>query len=48
MNIGSDAERRIEAAREAGDSFDAQIVLMTLHARLISAEVVERFGLSVD
>ena len=37
-----DAERRIEAALEAGDSFDAQIVLMTLHARLISAEVVER------
>jgi hypothetical protein len=43
-----DAERRIEAALEAGDSFDAQIVLMTLHAKLISAEVVERYGLSAD
>ncbi|TGQ44496.1 hypothetical protein [Mesorhizobium sp. M00.F.Ca.ET.216.01.1.1] len=42
------AERRIEAALEAGDSFDAQIVLMALHARLISAEVVERYGLSAD
>lgn len=41
-----EAERRIEAALEAGDSFDAQIVLMTLHARLIGAEVVERYGLS--
>jgi len=42
------AERRIEAALEAGDSFDAQIVLMTLHAKLINAEIVERYGLSAD
>jgi hypothetical protein len=41
-----DAERRIEAALETGETFDAQIVLMTLHAKLISAEVVERYGLS--
>ncbi|RUW75725.1 hypothetical protein [Mesorhizobium sp. M4B.F.Ca.ET.049.02.1.2] len=43
-----DAERRIEEALEAGDSLDAQIVLMALHAKLISAEVVERFGLSAE
>jgi len=43
-----DAERRIEAALGAGDSFDAQIVLMTLHVKLISAEVVERYGPSSD
>jgi hypothetical protein len=43
-----DADRRIEAALEAGDSFDAQIVLLTLHAKLISAEVVERYRLSAD
>ena len=43
-----DVERRIETAVEAGDSFDAQIVLMALHAKLISAEVVERYGLSAD
>lgn len=43
-----DAERRIEAALGAGDSFDAQIILMTLHAKLISGEVVERYGLSTD
>ncbi|MBZ9865807.1 hypothetical protein LB515_10500 [Mesorhizobium sp. CA15] len=41
-------ERRIEAALEAGDSFDAQIVLMTLHAKLINAEVVERYELRAD
>jgi len=41
-------ERRIGSALEAGDSFDAQIVLMTLHAKLINAEVVERYGLSAE
>ena len=43
-----EVERRVEAAVQAGDSFDAQIVLMTLHAKLISAEIVERYGLSAD
>ncbi|RWK05601.1 hypothetical protein [Mesorhizobium sp.] len=43
-----EAERRIEAALEAGDSFDAQIVLMTLHAKLINADVVERYELSAE
>ncbi|MPZ39836.1 MAG: hypothetical protein GEU95_17605 [Rhizobiales bacterium] len=38
-------ERRIEAALVAGDSFDAQLVLLTLHARVIQPSVVERFGL---
>lgn len=41
-------ERRIEAALEAGDSFDARIVLMTLHAKLINPEVVERYELRAD
>ncbi|RWC25180.1 MAG: hypothetical protein EOS27_29045 [Mesorhizobium sp.] len=43
-----DAERRIEAALETGDNLDAQIVLMALHAKLINAEVVERYGLSAE
>ena len=43
-----EAERRIEAALEAGDSFDAEIVLLALHARLINPEVVERFRLTAD
>ncbi|TPL75716.1 hypothetical protein [Mesorhizobium sp. B2-3-15] len=43
-----DAERRIGAALETGDDLDAQIVLMALHAKLINAEVVERFGLGAD
>ncbi|MBT1160092.1 hypothetical protein J1C56_31680 [Aminobacter anthyllidis] len=41
-------ELRIEAALEAEDSFDAQIILLALHAKLINPEVVERFGLSAD
>ncbi|RUX07452.1 MULTISPECIES: hypothetical protein [unclassified Mesorhizobium] len=43
-----DAERRIEAALETGDGLDAQIVLMALHAKLINAEVVERYGLAAE
>jgi hypothetical protein len=43
-----EVERRVEAAVQAGDSFDAQIVLMALHAKLINAEVVERFGLAPE
>ncbi|MEW6633825.1 MAG: hypothetical protein AB1440_23375 [Pseudomonadota bacterium] len=43
-----EVERRIEAALESGDSFDAKIVLMTLHAKLINPEVVERYGLSAE
>ncbi|MBZ9854977.1 hypothetical protein LB566_14295 [Mesorhizobium sp. CA13] len=39
---------RIEAALESGDSFDARVVLMTLHAKLIDAEVVDRYGLSAE
>ena len=35
-------ERRIEAALVAGDSLDAQLVLLTLHARVIQPSVVER------
>lgn len=38
-------EARIEAALDAGDSLDAQLVLLTLHAKAIQPSVVERFGL---
>lgn len=43
-----EAEQRIEAALEAGDGFDAEIILLALHAKLISAEIVDRYGLSAD
>jgi len=41
-------ERRIEAALIAGDSLDAQLVLLTLHAKVIQPSVVERFGLESE
>jgi hypothetical protein len=40
-----DVERRIEAALAAGDSLDAQLVLLTLHAKVIQPSVVDRFQL---
>ena len=40
-------ETRIEAATRAGDSLDARLVLLTLHARLTQPEVVARFGLEL-
>jgi hypothetical protein len=43
-----EAERRIENALDAPDSLDAQIVLLALHAKLLNADVIERFYLSDD
>ncbi len=40
-----EVERRIDAALGAGDSLDAQLVLLTLHARVIQPSVVDRFQL---
>jgi hypothetical protein len=41
-------EGRIEAALDAGDSLDAQLVLLMLHAKAIQPSVVERFGLEAE
>jgi hypothetical protein len=38
-------EERIERALDDGDSLDAQLVLLTLHASIIQPSVIERFGL---
>ncbi len=38
-------EVRLAAALEAGDSLDARVVLLALHARVIQPSVVERYGL---
>jgi hypothetical protein len=42
------AEHRIQAALDAGETLDAQIILLALHAKLISPEIVERYRLSAD
>jgi len=38
-------EARIERALEDGDSLDAQLVLLTLHARVCQPDVIARYGL---
>src|SRR5690606_33337285 len=44
----ADAERRLELALDRPESLDAQLVLLALHSKLVSAKVVERFGLSAE
>lgn len=44
----AEAERRVEAALEAGDGADAQLILLALHAKLVSPAVVERYGLRAE
>jgi len=36
------AERRVEAAIAAGDSFDARLILLALHAGLIAPDIADR------
>lgn len=36
------AERRLEAAIAAGDSFDAKLILLALHADVVAPEIAER------
>lgn len=38
-----DVEQRIEAALESGDSFDAKLILLTVHAKVIQPSVVAQF-----
>lgn len=41
-------EQRLHNAVAEENSLDAQMVLLTMHANIIRAEVVERFGLNID
>jgi hypothetical protein len=41
-------ERRIEAALEKPESLDAQLVLLTIHAKVIQPSVVHQFGLNLS
>lgn len=44
----ADVETRLEAALDDEDSLDAQLVLLAIHSRLVSDDVVERFGLRAE
>jgi hypothetical protein len=41
-------ERRIEAALDAGESLDAKLVLLTLHAKVAQPSVIAQFGLESE
>ncbi|MEE8172405.1 MAG: hypothetical protein V3T62_05695 [Alphaproteobacteria bacterium] len=41
-------EARLEAALDAGDSLDARLILLTLHAGIIQGSVVDRYDLSAS
>ena len=45
---GAQAEARIEAALDEGEGMDADLILLALHARLVSPKVVEKFDLSAE
>ncbi len=45
LRLTEAAEACLEAALEAGDSLDARLVLLALHADVIQAQVVERYQL---
>jgi hypothetical protein len=47
-NLARQIERRIEAALETGDSLDARLILLTLHAKVIQPSVVDRFRLASE
>jgi hypothetical protein len=44
-DLAESVERRIETALATGESLDAKLVLLTLHAKVIQPSVIEDFGL---
>ena len=47
-DLARQVEQRIDLALETGDSLDARLILLTLHARVIQPSVVDRFRLASD
>ncbi len=45
LGLTEATEARLEAALEAGDSLDARLVLLALHAGVIQVQLVERYQL---
>jgi hypothetical protein len=47
LSLTQATEARLEAALEAGESLDARIVLLALHAGVIHKQLVEHYQLKV-
>jgi hypothetical protein len=45
VELASQIEQRIDAALESGDSLDARLVLLLLHAKVVQPSVIELFQL---
>ena len=45
LGLTEAVEARLKAALDSGDSLDARVVLLTLHAGVIQPSVTERYGL---
>ncbi len=45
LHLTEAAEGRLEAALKAGESLDARLVLLALHAGVVQVQVVERYQL---
>lgn len=43
-----EAGERVEQAIRAGDSPDARMILLSMHAGIVAPEVVDEYGLSAD
>jgi hypothetical protein len=46
-NLAAEVEARLTAALDVGDSLDARLVLLALHAGFIQESVVVRYGLEI-
>ena len=46
LGLTESVEARLETALEAGDSLDARVALLTLHAGVVQPSVIERYGLA--
>jgi hypothetical protein len=46
--LAAEVERRIETALDAGDSLDARLLLLMLHAKVMQPSVAELFQLESD
>lgn len=48
LGVANRVERRLEAAIAAGDSLDANLILLALHSGIIHAAVADRFDIETN
>ena len=48
LAAGTFAEQRVEAAIDAGDSLDAELILLALHAEILHPDIADRFEVEAN